>query len=141
DLRERLVDLVGEDAFALLLVAEIEHDAVREAVLERDALDARGALAADVLDGVEVCTHVVVLDHQVAPGERRRAVLGRADPFREASTISRWKATSCSIWPWRSPASAARCIAATSASSAVTFPPSRAAASRAATSSSAARTG
>jgi hypothetical protein len=42
ELLERLVDLVGEDPRPLLLVPEVEPDPVGEAVLERDALDARG---------------------------------------------------------------------------------------------------
>ena len=52
DLLERLVDLVGEDAGAGLLVREIEDDTVRVAVLERDPLDTGGVWPPQVLDGV-----------------------------------------------------------------------------------------
>jgi hypothetical protein len=42
-------------------VPEIENDTVRIAVLERDSLDPRGVGPAEVLDGVDVRSDMVVL--------------------------------------------------------------------------------
>ena len=80
---KRAVDLVGKDARPLLLVPEVEHDPVREAVLERDPLDTGRLWPADVLDRVQVRAHVIVLHDHVARRQRFRTVLGRADPLRE----------------------------------------------------------
>src|SRR6476646_7575998 len=83
DLVECLVDLVGEDARPLLLVAEVEPHAVGEAVFERDALDPWSLGAADVLDRVAVRADVVVLDDDVARRQRRGAELRGSDPLGE----------------------------------------------------------
>ncbi len=83
DRLERLVDISHGDPVTGLAVGEVEPNPVREAELERDALDARGVGPAQVLHRVAVGADVVVLDDEVAGGEPIRAVLGGADSFRE----------------------------------------------------------
>src|SRR5215211_8536508 len=82
DLIERLVYLGGADARPVLLVAEVQHDAVGEAVLERDLARSR-SVGADVLEGVHVRTGVVALDDRVGGGQLVHPVLVCPDALGE----------------------------------------------------------
>src|SRR5215207_5730853 len=78
DLLQRLLYLGGADPGSVLLVTEVQDDAVGEAVLQRYALGP-GGVGLDVLEGVHVGPGVVALDDEVGGGEHVHAVLVGAD--------------------------------------------------------------
>src|ERR671921_1981336 len=82
NLIERLVYLGRRDTRPVFLVAEVQDNAVGEAVLERDLARAR-AVGSDVLYGVHVGAGVVALDDRVGGGQLVHAILIRPDPLRE----------------------------------------------------------
>src|SRR5215213_41648 len=82
DRLERIIYLAGRDARPVLLVAEVQHDPVGEAVVQGDLARAR-AIGPDVLEGVHVGAGMVALDHGVGSRQLVHAVFVRPDALRE----------------------------------------------------------
>src|SRR5829696_4578678 len=82
NLLQGLVYLGGAYARPVLLVPEVQNDAVGEAILQRDLARARG-VGSDMLYGVHVGTGVIALDNRVRGGQLVYAVLVRPHARRE----------------------------------------------------------
>src|SRR5215213_9023563 len=82
DVFERLVYLGRRDTRSVFLMAEVQDNAVGEAVLERNLARAR-AVGSDMLYGVHVGAGMVALDDRVGGGQLVHAIPIRPDTLRE----------------------------------------------------------